>query len=135
MPDSKNVNNAVDRNEGILKTVSNLIDTFPDFIPGKQDISEKLNNLRDSIRGLRSPRIIVIGRSRSGKSSLINAICGLKVAEVSDVYPQTGEAEWINYHYGSGQSDILEILDTRGFQEAQPPQGQHTATTPYKKKY
>jgi predicted GTPase len=132
MPDSKNVNNAVDRNEGILKTVSNLIDTFPDFIPGKQDISEKLNNLRDSIRGLRSPRIIVIGRSRSGKSSLINAICGLKVAEVSDVYPQTGEAEWISYHYGSGESDILEILDTRGFQEAQPPQGKHTATTPYK---
>ena len=80
------------------------------------------------IQGLRPPRIMVIGRSRAGKSSLINAICGLKVAEVSDTKPETGKAEWKNYYHNG--TDLLHILDTRGLQESKAPRqsdsaGQH----------
>ncbi|MEH2321933.1 GTPase family protein [Nostoc sp.] len=72
---------------------------------------------------------MVIGRTRCGKSSLINAICGLKVAEVSDTTPETGMAEWKNYYHDG--SDLLHMLDTRGLQESQAPRQYDSAKTPY----
>ena len=53
---------------------------------------------------------MVIGRCRSGKSSLIKAICGLKVAEVSDTKPETGMAQWKEYYHDG--VELLRILDT-----------------------
>lgn len=88
-----------------------------------------MNNLRSVLQGLCPPRVMVIGRSRSGKSSLINAICGLKVAEVSDREPETGMSEWKNYYHNG--SDLLHILDTRGLQESQAPRQYDSAKTPY----
>jgi len=126
---SEETNKALSRNEALATELFKIIDTLPDFVPLKGNIQEHLNNLRSVIRGLRPPRIMVIGRCRAGKSSLINAICGLKVAEVSDTTPETGMAEWKKYYHNG--TDLLYILDTRGLQEAQAPRQTDSAKTPY----
>ncbi|MGL4379283.1 MAG: GTPase, partial [Microcoleaceae cyanobacterium] len=95
---SDETNKAINRNESVLTEILKIVKSVPDVVPGKGNIQEALSNLRQAIQSLRPPRIMVIGRSRSGKSSLINAICGLKVAEVSDGEPETGKAEWKNYY-------------------------------------
>jgi predicted GTPase len=117
------------RNEGIITILLKLIDNIPDFVPGKGNIQEPLHNLRSALLGLRPPRIMIIGRCKSGKSSLINAICGLRVAEVSTGKPETGKAEWKEYEYQD--SEFLHLLDTRGLQESTTPRQPDTAKTPY----
>lgn len=129
MTDSGETNQALNRNESLVTTLLGIINKIPDSFPFKCNIQEQLDNLRSAIQGLRPPRIMVIGRSRAGKSSLINAICGLKVAEVSDTKPETGKAEWKNYYHNG--ADLLHILDTRGLQEAQAPRQADSARNPY----
>lgn len=129
MPASDETNKAVNRNEALLTEILKILDSLPSIVPFKDKIEEYLNTLRSAMLGLRSPRIMVIGRSRSGKSSLINAICGLKVAEVSDTKPETGEAEWKDYHHDG--VDLLHILDTRGLQEAEAPRKADSAKDPF----
>jgi predicted GTPase len=81
---------------------------------------------------MRPPRIMVVGRCKSGKSSLINAICGRKVAEVSMVYPQTGQAQWKKYYNQYDGREIIHILDTRGLKEDKNPLEKDSAGTPLK---
>jgi GTPase len=126
---SDDTNKAINRNEALVTEILKIVDHLPDFFPLKGDSQEYLNNLRSAMQGLRSPRIMVIGRSRAGKSSLINAICGLKVAEVSDTKPETGKAEWKDYHHDG--VDLLHILDTRGLQEAEDPRQADPAKDPF----
>jgi predicted GTPase len=126
---SEETNQALSRNEALATALLKIVDILPDFVPLKGNIQEQLNNLRSVIQGLRPPRIMVIGRCRAGKSSLINAICGLRVAEVSDTTPETGMAQWKKYYHDG--TDLLHILDTRGLQEAQAPRQTDSATTPY----
>ena len=121
---SGETNKALNRNEALATNLIKIVEA----LPVKGNIHESLNNLRLSIQGLRTPRIIVIGRCKSGKSSLINAICGLKVATVSHTKPETGEAEWKQYYHDG--ADLLRILDTRGFQEAEDPRKADSAKTP-----
>ncbi|CAD5945928.1 hypothetical protein PCC7805_02247 [Planktothrix agardhii] len=107
--------------ESLLTDVLKLIDSLPNF-PKKKDITSQLGDLLDYIRELRPPRIMIIGRCKSGKSSLINAIFGKKVAKISEIEPQTGKAEWKFYKTSQTTgSPVLHILDTRGFQEAKTP--------------
>ncbi|WP_341736321.1 GTPase [Microcoleus sp. CAWBG640] len=129
MPASDETNKAVNRNEALLTEILKILDSLPSIVPFKDKIEEYLNTLRSAMLGLRSPRIMVIGRSRAGKSSLINAICGLKVAEVSDTKPETGKAEWKDYHHDG--VDLLHILDTRGLEEAADPRQADPAKTPF----
>ncbi|MEH2245800.1 GTPase [Nostoc sp.] len=98
-------NEALSRNEFLATELLKIVNSLPGFFPLKNELQEKLDNLRSIIQGLRPPRVMVIGRSRSGKSSLINAICGLKVAKVSDTTPETGMAEWKKYYHNG--SDLL----------------------------
>ncbi len=125
---SGETNPALNRNEALATTLLGIIDSLPGFFPFKCNIQEQLDNLRSAIRGLRPPRIMVIGRCKAGKSSLINAICGLKVTEVNDTKPETGKAEWKNYYHNG--TDLLHILDTRGLQEAQDPSQPDSAKSP-----
>ncbi|MEH2458662.1 GTPase family protein [Nostoc sp.] len=122
-------NEALSRNEFLVTELLKVVNSIPGFIPFKDRFQDNLNDLRSVIQGLRPPRVMVIGRSRSGKSSLINAICGLKVAEISDTTPETGMAEWKKYHHNG--SDLLHILDTRGLQEYIAPRQYDSAKTPY----
>lgn len=116
---------ALNRAETVLVQVSKIINN----IPFSSHLQESINNIRSSIQSLRPPRIMVVGRTKAGKSSLINAICGLKVAQVSDLRPETGKAEWKKYQHNG--VDLVEILDTRGLQEAKAPRQQDSAKNPF----
>lgn len=129
MPASDETNKAINRNEALLTEILKILDSLPRIVPFKDKIEEYLNTLRSAMEGLRPPRIMVIGRSRSGKSSLINAICGLRVAKVSDTKPETGKAEWKDYYHDG--VDLLHILDTRGLQEAEDPRQADPAKNPF----
>ena len=116
---------ALNRAETVLVQVSKIIKN----IPFSSNLQESINNIRSSIQSLRPPRIMVVGRTKAGKSSLINAICGLKVAQVSALRPETGKAEWKKYQHNG--VDLVEILDTRGLQEAKAPRQQDSAKNPF----
>ena len=106
-------------------TVGKLIDNLPDTIPpeAKKLLQSKIlgdNELRKLMDGVdthRPPRIFLIGRTGSGKSSLINALCGTYVAAISDTYSCTDGAN--SYTCKSGDRTLMEILDTRGTAESE----------------
>ena len=129
MTDSENTNKAVNRNEFLITQLLKFLDSLPKVLPQIRDLQKDLKNLHSALQGMRPPRVMVIGRCKSGKSSLINAICGLKVAEVSDIKPETGMAEWKEYYHNG--SDLIRILDTRGLQESEAPRQSDSAKNPY----
>jgi len=106
-------------------SVGKLIDSLPDAIPpeAKKLLQSKilgdneLRKLMDSVDTHRPPRIFLIGRTGSGKSSLINALCGTYVAAVSDTYSCTNGAH--AYTCKSGDRALMQILDTRGTAESE----------------
>src|SRR6185312_2022849 len=66
--------------------------------------SEMVKNLRHRIATLRAtllesrpPALLLVGRRGSGKSSLVNALFGKKMAEVGHVKAQTGRGKWYEY--------------------------------------
>ena len=129
MTDSENTNKAVNRNEFLITQLLKFLYSLPKVLPQIRDLQKDLKNLHSALQGMRPPRVMVIGRCKSGKSSLINAICGLKVAEVSDIKPETGMAEWKEYYHNG--SDLIRILDTRGLQESEAPRQSDSAKNPY----
>ena len=129
MTDSGDTNKAVNRNEFLATQLLKVLDSLPKVLPQIRDLQNDLKNLHSALQGMRPARVMVIGRCKSGKSSLINAICGLKVAEVSDIKPETGMAEWKEYYHNG--SDLIRILDTRGLQESEAPRQFDSAKNPY----
>jgi predicted GTPase len=95
--------------EALITCFRKLLAPLPVFV--KRDIERHLNQIDSLIQASRPPRFMIFGQRGAGKSSLINAIFGAKVAEVGDVRPQTTASEWFPYEQGG---KILEILDTRG---------------------
>ncbi len=104
--------------------VGELIDKLPDAIPEKIRTTIKdtilgdseLKKLMDGVDSHRPPRIFLIGRTGVGKSSLINALCGAYVANVSDVRSCTSTASI--YECKDKERVLMEILDTRGIAES-----------------
>ena len=94
-----------------------LIDAIPDAIPdaAKAKIKDVLLNdselkeLIDGIDSHRPPRIFLAGRTGIGKSSLINAICGAYLAQVSDTTSCTKQTN--TYPVKSGDRVLMEICD------------------------
>lgn len=105
--------------------VGELIDSLPDAIPEKtrsmlkdKILGDKdLKDLMDGVDAHRPPRIFLIGRTGVGKSSLINALCGSYVANVSDTRSCTESAT--PYEVKDGERVLMEILDTRGIAESE----------------
>jgi predicted GTPase len=118
--------------EPSVTALKKLVSSIPDWVPYQQDINKYLDELLGLILEMRPPRIMVVGRCKSGKSSLINAICGRKVAEVSMIQPQTGQAQWKKYYNQYDGREIIHILDTRGLQENKDPLEKDSAGTPLK---
>jgi predicted GTPase len=93
---------------------------------GTAGVRERIAELRQVLIEQRAPRLALIGRRGSGKSSLLNAIFGEKLAEVGHERAQTGEAGWFEYR---GARGTMDVLDTRGFQEGSAPQAPDSAPT------
>jgi uncharacterized protein (DUF697 family) len=82
------------------------------------DVRSKLALLRTTLLEQRPPAFALVGRRGSGKSSLINALAGDKIAELGHVKAQTGRGRWIDHPTERG---VLRVLDTRGVQEGSRP--------------
>lgn len=115
----------LDRIVTIYETFESFMESLPDEIPSRVKEwaleriveDEELSELINDIKNRRAPRLILVGRTGSGKSSLINAICGQYLAEISDVDIGTEEAR--KYSYESFGKTIFEVIDTRGFGEGE----------------
>jgi predicted GTPase len=108
--------NVLQRLASALRRVEEVLSYLPD---GKaRSLREKIATVRGVLLEQRPPRLVLIGRRGAGKSSLINAFFGAKVAEVGHVKSRTGQGRWYDYTSPSG---TLSILDTRGVQEGSAP--------------
>ena len=76
-----------------------------------------LNKLLEGLKDPRPPRFVLVGRTGVGKSSLINAMSGRYLAEVSDVEIGTKEAR--RFTYESDGQVYFEVIDTRGIGESE----------------
>ena len=104
--------------------VGELLDKLPDGFSEKTKKNIKdailgdteLKTLMDGIDYNRPPKIFLMGRTGVGKSSLINALCGAYVAQVSDIKSCTYTSN--SYEIKDGDRLLMEILDTRGIAES-----------------
>lgn len=108
-----------------IRRLEEMLDRVPD--PLAREIRQKIAHLRALLLEQRSPNLVLIGRRGAGKSSLINALFGARVAEVGHVKAQTGRGRWFDVQ---GELGTLSILDTRGIQEGSRPEEADEADTP-----
>ncbi|SDE05140.1 Uncharacterized conserved protein, DUF697 family [Bhargavaea beijingensis] len=113
-----------------IGNLNNYIEQLIDKVPGNL-ISDKqrrklvdavtddddLNALLEGLKNPRPPRFVLVGRTGVGKSSLINAMSGKYLAEVSDVEIGTKEAR--RFTYESDGQVYFEVIDTRGIGESE----------------
>lgn len=105
-----------------LESMENFIEQL-DFAvpkPAKELIlkaikSKEITEIVEGIKEKRPPKLVIMGRSGVGKSSLINAIFGEYLAETSSVNVGTKEANV--FQYKKNDEVVFEIIDTRGIRE------------------
>jgi predicted GTPase len=108
-----------------IRRLEDLLDRVPE--PLAREVRQKIAHLRALLLEQRSPQLVLVGRRGAGKSSLINALFGARVAEVGHVKAQTGRGRWFDVQ---GELGTLSILDTRGIQEGSRPEEADEAETP-----
>lgn len=104
-----------------LKRILDLIEAVADSLPNppRDQVKCEIKVLRRLIMESRPPNLMILGRRGAGKSSLINAICGEKVAATGAVLSQTGKPVWYAIQTSKGQ---IRILDTRGLGDKTQPE-------------
>ena len=120
----------VDPKKPIAESIRRL-EQLLDLLPGgtAKDLKVKIAEVRRTLLEPRAPALVLVGRRGSGKSSVVNALFGKKIAEVGHVKAQTGAGKWFDY---SSDLGALSILDTRGLQEGSAPVEADEAETPMK---
>jgi predicted GTPase len=83
-----------------------------------KDLRARIATLRALVLEKRPPALLLVGRRGAGKSSLVNALFGAKIAAIGHVTAQTGRGRWYDYEREGG---AMSILDTRGIQEGSAP--------------
>src|SRR5262245_24841052 len=108
-----------------LKRLESLLGMLPS--DAAKDLRGRIAALRRLMVEQRPPALALVGRRGAGKSSVINALVGAKVAEVGHVRGQTGRGKWFDVETPRGK---LSLLDTRGVQEGSRPAEDDDAKTP-----
>lgn len=88
----------------------------------KNIMGAALSEIEKLVVESRPPVLYVMGRSGHGKSSLINALAGRKVAEVGDIKPRTVGADPYYISFPEVYAE-WEIIDSRGIFETTTPEG------------
>jgi predicted GTPase len=99
-----------------IERLEELLDRLPMDVA--KDLRGRIATLRTVVLDKRPPALVLVGRRGAGKSSLVNALFGAKVAELGHVTAQTGRGRWYDYTREGGS---MSILDTRGVQEGSLP--------------
>lgn len=101
-----------------LRRVEELLQFLPLHPETVKGIQHKIALLRTILLEQRPPAFALVGRRGAGKSSLVNALFGTKVAEIGHVKSQTGQGRWFEHGTERG---AISVLDTRGIQEGSRP--------------
>jgi predicted GTPase len=105
----------------LLATISELaeraIERLPE--PAGHSTRNEMLVLKELLMDARPPKLMILGRRGAGKSSLINAIFGERVAAVGSVLSETGQPAWYSY---AGPRGSMKILDTRGLGDRTRPE-------------
>jgi uncharacterized protein len=107
-----------------IRRVEEMLQFLPLPAATVSDIRSKIALLRTILLEQRAPAFALVGRRGAGKSSMVNALFGMKVAEVGHVKSQTGRGKWFDY---TSERGTLAVLDTRGIQEGSKPNEEDSA--------
>lgn len=96
-------------------------------LPTPEPEEAKTQTLREIIQDAESPEtvaekpvnMLIVGRTGSGKSSLINTLFNAQKAEV-DVLPSTDQIQ--NYHWETDTGETLTLWDTPGYEQVNRPE-------------
>lgn len=107
-----------------IARLEELLERLP--VDVARDLRGRIATLRTVVLEKRPPALVLVGRRGAGKSSLVNALFGARVADLGHVTAQTGRGRWYDYHRDGG---AMSILDTRGVQEGSAPAEEDHAAT------
>jgi predicted GTPase len=99
-----------------IERIEELLERLP--LDVAKDVRVRISTLRTLLLDKRPPALVLVGRRGAGKSSVVNALFGAKVAELGHVTAQTGRGRWYDFERNGA---AMSILDTRGMQEGAAP--------------
>lgn len=107
--------------EPILPSLSDLIQRAVSKVPVamRPQMEEAVRTYKEMLMEARAPKLMFLGRRGAGKSSVVNAICGERVATVGAVLSETGQPTW---HTARTPHGDLRLLDTRGVGDRTRPE-------------
>lgn len=112
----------------IFGFIKGQVDKLPISQSKKTKMLDQLLKLKTMTVDAREPRIALVGRRGSGKSSLINAMFGQERQYVSSVKSGTGKGKWL--WYPSDAEPKIRLLDSRGLGESEAPTEEFEEDTP-----